>query len=270
MLKWRMRTVGRVLAAYLLRPSSRYRTFAVTSPERLRTVLRPCDVLLVEGNLRISAAVKYLTQSTWSHAALFVGDAFDPQPDGERPVLVEADPINGVTAVPLSKYRNFNTRICRPVGLTDGDQERVLAVAVASIGKDYDLRNVFDLARYLLPQPPVPAHWRRRMLALGSGDPTRAICSTLIAEAFQHVRYPILPEVRSVSEASSPASGTLVRELLHIRHHSLFAPRDFDLSPYFEIVKPTLVSRFDYKTLAWDDDSPPAHAPARTPPPAKD
>ncbi|MHA1569152.1 MAG: lipo-like protein [Alphaproteobacteria bacterium] len=253
MLKWSMKTAGRLLAAYLLRPAARYRSFAVTPSERLLKVLRPCDVLLVEGDLRISVAVKYLTQSTWSHAALFVGDALDPPPDGERPVLVEADPINGVTAVPLSKYRAFNTRICRPVGLTASDQEKVLAAAVASLGKGYDLRNVFDLARYLMPQPPVPARWRRRMLALGSGDPTRAICSTLIAQAFQQVRYPILPEVRAVSEAPLPASGVLAHEPLHIRHHSLFAPRDFDLSPYFEIVKPTLVSEFDYKTLAWDD-----------------
>lgn len=38
-----------------------------------------------------------------------------------------------------------------------------------------------------------------------------------------------------------------------IRHHSLFAPRDFDISPYFQIVKPTLEGAFDYRTLPWDD-----------------
>ena len=38
-----------------------------------RYTLRPGDVLLVEGSSRISTAIKYLTQSTWSHAALFVG-----------------------------------------------------------------------------------------------------------------------------------------------------------------------------------------------------
>jgi hypothetical protein len=63
------------------------------------------------------------------------------------------------------------------------------------LGHAYDLKNVFDLARYLLPVPPVPVFWRRRMLALGSGDPTRAICSTLIAQTFQSVRYPIPPQV---------------------------------------------------------------------------
>lgn len=39
------------------------------------------------------------------------------------------------------------------------------------------------------------------------------------------------------------------REILHIRHHSLFTPRDFDLSPYFRVVKPTLEYGFDYKKL---------------------
>jgi len=31
-------------------------------------------VILVEGNERISECIKYLTQSSWSHSALYVGD----------------------------------------------------------------------------------------------------------------------------------------------------------------------------------------------------
>ncbi|MEK7071021.1 MAG: lipo-like protein, partial [Patescibacteria group bacterium] len=42
-------------------------------------------------------------------------------------------------------------------------------------------------------------------------------------------------------------------EILHIRHHSLFAPRDFDLSPYFQIIKPALASNFNYKNIIWGD-----------------
>jgi len=41
------------------------------------------------------------------------------------------------------------------------------------------------------------------------------------------------------------------RELLHIRHHSLYVPRDFDVSPYFQIVKPTLEVGFDHHQLTW-------------------
>lgn len=31
----------------------------------------------------------------------------------------------------------------------------------------------------------------------------------------------------------------------------LFVPRDFDVSPYFEVVKPTLAQGFDYRQLNW-------------------
>jgi hypothetical protein len=34
-------------------------------------------------------------------------------------------------------------------------------------------------------------------------------------------------------------------------------PRDFDISPYFEIVKPTIVNGFDYTALHWADKQKP-------------
>jgi len=42
-------------------------------------------------------------------------------------------------------------------------------------------------------------------------------------------------------------------EQFRLRHHSLFTPRDFDLSPFFRIVKPTLARGFDYKGVAWEE-----------------
>ena len=78
--------------------------------------------------------------------------------------------IRSYYAVPLAKYAVYNTRICRPVGLTPEDRRTVVDFLVDSLGKQYDLRNIFDLARYLFPQPPVPSRWRRRILALGSGS----------------------------------------------------------------------------------------------------
>jgi hypothetical protein len=165
--------------------------------------------------------------------------------------VVEADLQDGVRAVPLANYSHMHTRICRAVGLSDEDRSRVVGYVVERLGLQYDLKHVFDLARYLLPTPPVPTRFRRRMLALGSGDPTRAICSTLIAQAFQSVRYPILPEVRR-EWSDDPDSVDSYAEFYRIRHHSLFAPRDFDISPYFQIIKPTIEDRFDYRSLAWD------------------
>ena len=127
--------------------------------------------------------------------------------------------------------------------------ERLVAAATACLGRRYDLRNLFDLGRYLLPLPHLPVHWRRRALALGSGDPSRAICSTLIAELFQSLRYPILP-ILDTEDMADTARDRHRREVLHIRDNRLYAPRDFDISPYFEIVKPALQQHFDYHRLA--------------------
>jgi hypothetical protein len=239
--------IGRVLARYLEKPAAGYEPFTPTDSSTLRASLMPGDVLLVEGNNHISGVIKYLTQSTWSHAALYVGAIGDRvTADGEPLVLVEANIGQGVVAAPLSKYARFHTRICRPIGLTEDDRARVCAYAAERIGFDYDLKNIIDLMRYLLPLP-VPQRWRRRMIALGSGHPTRIICSALIAQAFETVRYPILPKVaRADSEAARD-------EILEIRHSSLYAPRDFDISPYFEVVKPTIRRGFDYKAMAWAD-----------------
>jgi len=215
-------------------------------------VLQPADVLLVDGNQRISSAIKYLTQSTWSHAALFVGDALGSPPGGgEQASLIEANLEQGVVAVPLSKYTPFNVRVCRPVGITAADRRKVIEFMISHLGCGYDTRHVFDLARYLLPTPPVPVRWRRRMIAFGSGDPTRTICSTLIAEAFQCVRYPVLPRIERTADHARAADNYSRSEILHIRDHRLFVPRDFDVSPYFRIIKPTIENGFDYRQLRW-------------------
>ncbi len=246
-----MSNLGGRLARYLSRPNPRYKPLATTDLHSIAEAIAPGDVLLVEGNTRFSTAIKYLSQSTWSHAALYVGNAADPQ-DAARRELVEADVVNGVITVPLDKYDGMHTRICRAVGLDDAARARVIGYALARVGHQYDLKNIFDLVRYLLPQPPVPVRWRRRMLALGSGDPSRAICSTLIAQAFQSVRYPILPTVTR-RPADVEDCNDCYDEVMQIRHHSLFVPRDFDISPYFEIVKPSLAGGFDYKSIVWDD-----------------
>lgn len=249
-------TIGRVIARYLEKPVQGYEPFTPSDPAALRKSLEPGDVLLVEGNSHISRVIKYLTQSTWSHAALYVGPIEGVNtPEGEPHVLIEAEIGEGVVSAPLSKYYPYHTRICRPVGLSQEDCRTVCDYATQRRGFGYDLRNIVDLMRYLVPLP-VPQRWRRRMLALGSGTPTRIICSALIAQAFEAVRYPILPKVTRLESESAR------REILEIRHSSLYAPRDFDISPYFNIVKPTLLEDFNYKRMDWADlpAQPPAYA----------
>jgi hypothetical protein len=257
--------IGRFLARRLEEESSGYEPYTPSDPETLRRTLQPGDILLIEGNQRVSAVIKYLTQSTWSHSALYVGDALpDPGGDRERPRLIEVNLGEGCVAVPLSKYRTYNTRICRASGLSPEDRDRVVGFMVSKLGLKYDMKNIIDMLRYFFPTPPVPVRWRRRMIAFGSGDPTRAICSSLIAEAYGQIRYPILPEVTYLPGHASAQSSYSRREIMHIRHHSLYTPRDFDLSPYFRIVKPTLEYGFDYRKVDWDE--PDEIAGARTEP----
>lgn len=248
--------LGSKLARFLDQPTADAHAHFPTDRESLARALKPGDVLLVEGKRRISAAIKYLTHSNWSHAALYVGDVLGRDAAGEPLLFVEADTTEGVRGVPLSEYAGHHVRICRPVGLTAEDRRQVIDYVIRRIGHRYDLRNVFDLARYLVPLP-VPARWRRRMLAFGSGDPTKAICSTLIALAFQSARFPILPTIEKMP-AGDPDCLACMREQWHIRHHSLFVPADFDVSPFFAVVKPELDEAFDYRAVPWADSVLPA------------
>ncbi|MEZ5490621.1 MAG: YiiX/YebB-like N1pC/P60 family cysteine hydrolase [Gammaproteobacteria bacterium] len=233
--------MGRRLAAFLSKSLPGYQRLDTVSMEVVAEVLQPGDILLVEGDSRISVAIKYLTQSSWSHACLCVGKG-DEGPD--EPILLEADLQNGVHLVPVAKYSHFNVRICRPVGLTADETRKVVEFAREKLGHHYDLKNVLDLVRFLIQRPAVPNRYRRSMLALGSGEPTRAICSTLIAQSFQYIDYPILP--RLGEEGDDGEVPTFYRA-----HFTHYTPRDFDASPYFAIVKPTIEKGFDYRTLQW-------------------
>lgn len=232
------RFLGKRLARFLSQPRRDYRRFTMQDAEILEKVLQPGDVLLVEGETRMSTAIQYLTQSTWSHSAFYAGPVYQEPTESKPRVLIEAELVEGVIATPLSKYAEHNVRICRPIGLSEEHLEAVVQYMVGKIGLKYDLKNIFDLMRYLLPTPPVPRRMRRDLLAFGSGEPTKAICSSLLAEAFQAVDYPILPLYDA--------------DLLKKRHHTHYVPRDFDLSPYFQVVKPTLEQSFDYRSLSWE------------------
>lgn len=249
-------TLTRRLAEFLTAERHVHSTSPPTSQHLLERTLRPGDVLLVEGNSRVSTAIKYLTQSTWSHAALYVGDQVNLPQGTPRPhTLIEADVASGIRAIGLGHYTGYHCRICRPVGLTNADEEKLIAYAIGRIGHKYDTKNVLDLMRYLLPTPPVPTPWRRNMIAFGSGDPTRAICSTLIAQAFQAIKYPVLPLLSTITAATQECPAC-TKEIMRVRHHSLFVPRDFDVSPYFRIVKPSLEGEtFNHRLLQWVDST---------------
>lgn len=246
--------IGRRLAVKLSRPIPGYHPYTPSDYKTLCKTLVAGDVLLVEGDTHLSGTIKYLTQSTWSHAAFYIGDAMPAPTDGsEHPRLIEVLVTEGCIASPLSKYQNYNTRICRAASLTDADRAALVAFMIGKIGLQYDMHNIFDLLRYFFPAPPVPVIWRRQLLSVGSGDPTRAICSSLIAQAYHSINYPILPNITLSGKMGDYARN----QIFHIRDHSLFAPRDFDLSPYFEVIKPTIRGGFDHRKVVWGSSAPP-------------
>jgi hypothetical protein len=280
-------------ASMLSKPIARYSLTIPNDLAQLRKYIRKGDVLLVEGNERVSEVIKYLSQSSWSHSALYVGDeALRRSPEMRRELIekygdeanylvVEALVESGVVLTPVSKYRDFNIRICRPHQLTVADQHQVIDYALGNVGNTYDLKNLFDLARYFLPVSIVPARLRRQALEFGSTDPTRVICSSLIAESFARVGFPIVPgyEPLPLEMETAPSRYAWLERFSHRERPShllrkvpptLTTPRDFDLSPYFEIVKFNVIesSRFDYHKLRWVEEPPPTATPA--PPQAAD
>ena len=228
---------------YLTGTVSNYQRRIPNDLTRLAQTLRPGDVLLVEGNARISQIIMYLTQSSWSHAAMYVGDAllrwggseadlalerFGPE---AAQLLIESDLRTGVAVIPLSRYLGQNLRICRPTALRPDSLDRVLVEMFRHLGVHYDHRNTLDLARYLIPFHLVPRWFRRRSLYLGSSSSREIICSALIAKAFYRVGITIQPPLQ-------PASGPSRGDALQVRHPSYIMPRDFDLSANFQILKP--------------------------------
>lgn len=83
-----LHTLGIRLARYLARPRPGHSQLPAFPPEHLAANLQVGDVLLVEGTSRFSSAIKYLTQSTWSHAALYIGDRLGPLPGSDEPVQI--------------------------------------------------------------------------------------------------------------------------------------------------------------------------------------
>jgi hypothetical protein len=228
--------------------------------ERIRYEIRPGDVLLVEGRNRISRWVKKSTQSPWSHAALYIGrlyDIDDPElrqkirehfsGSSDSQLVIESMIGKGTIVTPLSFYRHDHLRICRPQGLSRHDAQEIIRYAVSRLGGKYHLRQVFDMWRFLLPWW---GYFRRWHSVLFDGKGSQAlydICSSMIADAFRSVNFPILPIVKQDDE-----NGI---ELIQ-RNTRLYTPSDFDYSPYFDIIKYpffSLSEKAPYHHLPWKE-----------------
>jgi hypothetical protein len=258
-------------ARVLTRPRRQYQLLQPNNLPSLRAAVRKGDVVLVDGEQRISQVIKYLTQSSWSHAALYVGDELLRRMPARRQELldrhgieaehmvVEALMEGGVIASPLVKYAPMNVRVCRPRGLRTEDLTRVCDEVLAQLGSRYAVEHVFDLGRYFFPVSLIPRGLRRTALEAGGPLTTDVICSSMIGRAFQNVGFPILPSVEPAADEQQGWVDWLRRRktfypvLFHRQRETLITPRDFDLSPYFDVVKWNAVElgAFDYRRIRW-------------------
>ncbi|MBL4711290.1 MAG: hypothetical protein JKX75_02105 [Gammaproteobacteria bacterium] len=231
----------------------------LTSFERLRYELRPGDVVLVEGRSNVAEIIKSITQSMWTHSFIYIGrlhDIDDPMmrdriqkyrhcsPDEQ--LIIEAILGQGIIISPIDNYEGEHLRICRPRGITRKDSQTVIEYGILHLGTDYNVRQIMDLARFMFPYWFLPKRWRSTLFEHNAGRPTKTVCSTMMAEAFAKVRFPIIPVIHQDKKG----------RLRMIRSNSkLITPRDFDHSPYFDVIKYPILD-FDelgiYRKLPWD------------------
>ena len=253
--------VWKKFVGWLTRESSNYST-PLTNFERLRYELRPGDVLLVEGRSNVAEIIKSITQSMWTHSIFYIGrlhDVDDPMlrdhiqkyrhcsPDEQ--LVIEAILGKGIIVTNIEFYEGEHLRICRPQGITRQDSQSVIEYAIKQLGTDYNVRQIMDLARFMFPYWFLPKRWRSTLFEHNVGKPTKTVCSTMMAEAFAKVRFPIIPVLRQNKDGQL----SLIR-----RNSKLITPRDFDLSPYFDVIKYPILD-FDelgvYRKLPWDETS---------------
>jgi hypothetical protein len=216
------------------------RKFRLSDFNKLKYEVQPCDVLLIEGRKRISRIIKLITQTSWSHSALYIGRLMDIedramqkkvsefyQGEPQEQLVIESLLGKGTIISPLAKYAKEHIRICRPEEISHNDAQKVIRYCIKHLGVQYDFRQIFDLARLLLPWPLLPRKWHSSLFNYKPGSHIKESCSSLLAEAFQLVHFPIMPIIQQ--------EGKNLKILP--RNPRLFTPRDFDYSPFFKIVK---------------------------------
>lgn len=229
--------------------------------DRLCYELRPGDVLLNEGRSQVSEVIKLVTQSPWTHSCLYIGRLYDIENpiirarvqanytgDPNDQLIIEALLGEGTIVSPLIKYQDEHIRICRPKSLSPHDAQQVITYAVKQVGLDYDVRHILDLLRFMFPYSFLPRRWRSSLFAKNPGKQTRTVCSTMMAEAFHAVKFPILPFAEKTLDGK-----------IHLfqRNPRLYTPKDFDYSPYFDIIKYPFFGLDDisiYKRLPWENE----------------
>ena len=250
---------ARLLANYLMqevdRPSA-----PLSSYDMLCQEVRPADIILVAGRNRVSRIIRKVTQSPWTHAALYIGKLYDIEDAELRqkisqnknitpsdPLIIESLAGKGTVINLFSNYKKEHIRICRPRGIAHSDAISVTEFALRHLGHSYNMRHFFDLGRFLLNSIFFPSHLGSSLFTKDPDNSASEICSTMIANAYRSIDFPILPKI---------VYETKTKYGFKLRHRNpkLFTPSDFDYSPYFDIIKYPMLSPDSssyFKDLPW-------------------
>lgn len=208
--------------------------------DSLRTVLKPCDVLLVAGHSNVDRTFKVIGDSRFARAVLYIGRLHDVAEPALRALLADYTPCEpdtqlvidarlerGLIVEPLSALDGRQTRVCRAQGLSDNETQDVLRYAISRIGAGSSQSWGAVMLLTLLPWRWLPLHWRQGLFRRWAGELARSLSGTVVADAFSFVQFPVLPLVKE-----NGSGGRLLR----LQPRAITAA-DFDHSPYFEIIK---------------------------------
>ena len=208
--------------------------------DSLRTVIKPCDVLLVAGHSNVDRTFKVIGDSRFARAVLYIGrlhDVADPalralladytpcEPDTQ--LVIDARLERGLIVEPLSALEGRQIRVCRAQGLSDNEAQDVLRYAISRIGAGGSQSWAALALLTLMPWRWLPLRWRLNIFRRWAGELVRALTGTVVADAFSFVQFPVLPLVKEDRAGS---------RLLRLQPRAITAA-DFDHSPYFEIIK---------------------------------
>ncbi|MCG8391483.1 MAG: hypothetical protein MI745_00210 [Pseudomonadales bacterium] len=208
--------------------------------DSLRTVVRPCDVLLVAGHSSVDRTFKVIGDSRYARAVLYIGrlhDVADPalralladytpcEPDTQ--LVIDARLERGLIVEPLSALEGRQMRVCRAQGLSDNEAQDVLRYAISRIGAGGSQSWGALTMMTLMPWRWLPLRWRIGLFRRWAGELIRVLSGTVVADAFSFVQFPVLPLVKEEDQGA---------RLLRLQPRAIIAA-DFDHSPYFEIIK---------------------------------
>ena len=198
--------------------------------KRLLEVAKPCDVILIRGNLRISHIIQTLTKSPYSHAAFYVGDG----------KIIESEP-EGVLKDDIDKYMDLDMRICRPVMLSAKGKQMVIdhMEEMLRTQPKYDAVNMEKL---LFKYWYVKFRPDTKVYIGGNTDFEKYyICSGMIAHGFHKAGYPVVPSLRVKKHKRIKSLKTLgeYEKMVRIcrKNYSQIVPGDFDNSQFFASIK---------------------------------